>query len=252
MSKETLFDEGKNLFKLQHYNEALVAFETALLFTDKDDVARNGERVVRSMILFAKGEVLFELKRYREARASYEEAIERDYSYEKTYRAKSASLLNEAKRLYNAELYQQAGEAYRRAILFDRDPIRKDTYKDSGRDLLVKALGLYESGQLEEAINLYEQAILFDPSNAKVSIVRGRRLDELNQNYKNLSDTDLRIFLGWDDEDEDERSINYVDMIAEGYKGKRKTPYIEAAEETPDPDEYDNYYNEIYDPDYGN
>ncbi len=42
-----------------------------------------------------------------------------------------------------------------------------------------------------------------------------------------------------------------MDMMTKGYEGKRKIPYIEAAEETPDPDEYDYYYNKIYVRDYG-
>ncbi len=45
--------------------------------------------------------------------------------------------------------------------------------------------------------------------------------------------------------------VSNVDMMTKGYEGKRKIPYIEAAEETPDPDEYDYYYNKIYVRDYG-
>src|SRR5690348_4187370 len=72
---ERLIAEGEALVQQEHYEEALAAFEQALIVAPQDAVARHG-----------KGLALAKLNHLEEARAAFEQAIALDSKYARAWR----------------------------------------------------------------------------------------------------------------------------------------------------------------------
>lgn len=242
--RETLLKTERNLYDLKHYGLAFVIRKAALLFNE----GTNSCITIGKINRLPKETLFVQEGNSVQPKPSHEQTKRYDYTDDaKEYRAKVANLLREAKRLYEVRNYGQAGLVYEQ--LAHLDPNYEDIYKDKGRDLLLGALDLYLIERYEEALDAYKQALQFDPSNARVSIVRGRTIDKLKHAAQTPKDKSVlsseQIDIYFEDEHEDDITINYNELMGEGYDGKSKVLYTDDVEdETADPDEYDPYYNQ--------
>jgi tetratricopeptide (TPR) repeat protein/tRNA A-37 threonylcarbamoyl transferase component Bud32 len=138
-TKEQWLDEGNTLHNLQHYQEALQAYEQAIKldanFADAHD---------------ARGDALYSLNRYQEALVAYERAIKLDPKYAHAYEGKGNVL-------YDLKRYQEALAAYERAIQLDAGSAA--AYNGKGD-------ALYYLNHYQEALLAYERAIQLDPTSA--------------------------------------------------------------------------------------
>lgn len=193
-----LYDEGTRLFELKLFQEALEAFEVAILVQRRalrtDD---SSMYIALGETLIAKGEVLFKLKQYQEVITTYNE-IQVVYRHDmQTYKVKSASLIVKARSLYKERQYLKSYAAYKRAILFDPNPRYKNEYEYKSKILLSRSQEFYELGQYEQYEAAYADAITFNPDNRSAKTNR-RRLNE-NRGMEDRTD--------------------YFKMMTEGYLG---------------------------------
>ena len=154
-TKELWLNRGDNHYDAERYDEALNAFEQALLLDPNDATAHYG-----------KGLTLYSLQRYDEAIIAFDHAILLNPDFTPAYINKSAALL--ALQLYD-EVILTAEQATR------CDPNLALAYNNKGAAL--KELGLYT-----EAVAAFEQAIRLDPNSTIAYYNKGLALKDL-QHY---------------------------------------------------------------------
>lgn len=269
------FDKGKEFFKHEHNNMALEAYEEAIKF---QKLMLTSDNITTSIsladTLIAKGEVLFQLKRYQEIIRLYKE-VRKIYREDKqVYEAKSIALMEKARLLYLQSDYAASYAAYTRSILFDPNDLYKADYRNKSKDLLITTLKLYEEGRYEEAIVSYRKAVQFDPYSEIVKVATNDDIDNLKflRQLIEPQTPQMRDFHTPDTLDalDDKREqdikpvimsgkrhqinteeIAWFELMTEGKDGIRKASilYIAGIEEVADPDDYDPYHNQYYDPD---
>ena len=138
-TREQWLDEGNNLHNLQHYQEALEAYDQAIEQDPHFADAYDG-----------RGDALYSLNRYQEALAAYERAIQLDPNYAHAYEDKGNLL-------YDLKHYHEALAAYERAIQLD---------SSSAVSFNGKGDALYYLNHFQEALLAYERAIQLDPTYA--------------------------------------------------------------------------------------
>ncbi len=148
-TKEQWLDEGHTHYDAKRYDEALDAYERAILLDPSFARAYNG-----------KGNALYYFKRYEEALAAFERAILLDPDCAPAYNGKGNAL-------YYFKRYEEALAAYERAILLDPDCA--PAYNGKGN-------ALYYFKRYEEALAAYERAILLDPTDALAYNGKGNAL----------------------------------------------------------------------------
>jgi tetratricopeptide (TPR) repeat protein len=156
-TKEQWLADGLTNHKAGHYEQALRAFDQAMLI-DPDYA-----RAYRS-----KGDVLYDFKRYAEALAAYEQAIRLDPDHARIYRNRG-DILRHLKR------YEEALAAYEQAIRLE--PNLAPNYNEKGN--LLFSLKRYE-----EALAAYEAAIRLDPGFASAYNNMGNALSRLKRYFE--------------------------------------------------------------------
>lgn len=136
LTKSQWLDEGNRLFNINHYSEALLAFERSIQLDPSFAEAHE-----------AKGSALYYLGRLPEAQVAYEVAIQLDPTYAPAYSGK-ANVLSELKH------FDEAITFYKKAIQLE--PQLVDAY-------IGKANALYYKKRYEDALVAYEQATKLDP-----------------------------------------------------------------------------------------
>ncbi len=193
-TKEEWLAEGLTNHKAGHYEQALRAFDQAMLI-DPDYA-----RAYRS-----KGDVLYALKRYEEALAAYEQAIRLDPNYARMHR-------NRGDILKHLGHYEEALAAYEQTIRLEPNVARD--YNNKGNVLFSlkryeEALAAYETAtrldvgfadaynnkgntlarltRYLEALVAYEQAIRLNPGDATTYNNNGRTLHHLGRYHEALA-----------------------------------------------------------------
>ncbi len=128
---------GSLYLKVEHYQEAILAFEQALQLDPDDAVAYNG-----------KGLALANLQFYQDALIAYEQAIVLNPYFTNAY-------LNKGSVLCNLKRYQEALPVCERAIQLE--PNNASAFN-------LKGLVLEKLGRYEEALAVLDQAIQLDPN----------------------------------------------------------------------------------------
>lgn len=119
-----LIEEGKKLFQLARYDDALLIYDQALLFCfdvverHNIDIAKDKICVMKLDIMIKKGEELFELKNYEKARETFEKAITYNPSTQNIYMKKGQYLHEEALRLFKLKKYDEALESLNGMVRF--------------------------------------------------------------------------------------------------------------------------------------
>ncbi len=147
-------DEGNTYYNLQKYDEALVAYEQAIILDPNSATAYHN-----------KGFTLYVLKRYDEALAVCEQAMILDPNSATAY-------YNKGVVLYVLKRYDRALAAYEQAIRFNPNSAR--AYVDKGN-----VLGNLK--RYDRALAAYEQAIRFDPNSARAYYNKGLTLNNLGK-----------------------------------------------------------------------
>jgi tetratricopeptide (TPR) repeat protein len=156
-TKEQWLAEGLTNHKAGHYEQALRAFDQAMLI-DPDYA-----RAYRS-----KGDVLYDLKHYEEALAAYGQAIRLDPDHARIY-SNRGDILRHLKR------YEEALTAYEQAIRLE--PNLAPNYNEKGNVL-------FSLKRYEEALAAYEAAIRLDPGFASAYNNMGNALSRLKRYFE--------------------------------------------------------------------
>ena len=153
-SAKEWFNEGYALYKHKQYEEAIAAYEQAILLNPNYADA-----------YINKGAALNDLKRNEEAIAAYERAIRLDPNDADAY-------INKGNALRDLKRYEEALAAYEQAIHFD--PNSALAYNGKGN-------AHYGLKRYKEALAAYEQAIRLDSNYAGAYHNKGLALDQLGR-----------------------------------------------------------------------
>ena len=153
-TKEEWLEEGLTHHQAGHYEQALKAFDQAILIDPDYD------RAYRS-----KGDVLYDFKRYEEALAAYEQAIRLDPNHARIHRNRG-DILRHLKR------YEEALAAYEQALRLEPNVARN--YNNQGN-------ALFSLKRYEEALVAYETATRLDASFADAYNNKGNALSRLTR-----------------------------------------------------------------------
>ena len=156
-TKEQWLAEGLTNHKAGHYEQALRAFDQAMLI-DPDYA-----RAYRS-----KGDVLYDFKHYEEALAAYGQAIRLDPDHARIYS-------NRGDILMHLKRYEEALAAYEQAIRLV--PNLAPNYNE-------KVNVLFSLKRYEEALAAYEAAIRLDPGFASAYNNMGNALSRLKRYFE--------------------------------------------------------------------
>ena len=156
-TKEQWLAEGLTNHKAGHYEQALRAFDQAMLI-DPDYA-----RAYRS-----KGDVLYDFKHYEEALAAYGQAIRLDPDHARIYS-------NRGDILMHLKRYEEALAAYEQAIRLE--PNLAPNYNEKGNVL-------FSLKRYEEALAAYEAAIRLDPGFASAYNNMGNALSRLKRYFE--------------------------------------------------------------------
>src|SRR5713101_4025030 len=153
-SAQQWFEEGNTLSKLQHFEEAITAYDQAI-----------GLNPSYADTYYNKGTALLTLKRAEEDIATYDQVIRLNPSHATAYYNKGLAL-SELQRV------EEAITAYDQAV--GLDPSHATAYYNKG-------LALSELQRFEEAITAYDQYLLLNPSNVDAYINKGYALEKLGK-----------------------------------------------------------------------
>ncbi len=153
-TKQAWLASGNALFNLKRYEQALFAYEQALLLDPHYAVA-----------YYNKGNVLYNLKRYEEALEAFKQALRVNPDYTYAYTGKGNVLRN-------LERHEEALQAYEQALRLD--PNFAGTYNGKGN-------ALRDLKRHEEALAAYEQALRLDPNYIAAYNNKGITLHDLKQ-----------------------------------------------------------------------
>ena len=154
-TKEEWLEEGNILDGLKRYEEAVAAFDHAILLNPNYAAA-----------YYNKGNALRNLKRYEEALVTYDYATQLNPNYVSAHINKGATL-NDLKR------NEEALAALEYAIQLNP--------KDAVAAYINKGVALNDLKRNEEAIYAYKNAILLDPNDARAYNNKGNALRDLNR-----------------------------------------------------------------------
>ena len=246
---KVLFNEGKRLFELKHYQEALHALEIAILLQRKILQITNTGYVALGETLICKGEVLFRLKRFQEIPDVYKE-VRIAYNHNPSlYSAKSCSLIQKARDYYSGGYYLKSYAAYKRAILFNPKPDYIAEYEIKSEGLLLRSLDFYEDNQYETAFMTYDAAIQFNPDSLKKVLVQAREISEVRQfwySQKNRLNNNSQTLNRGGEKRKVEEAIDYKELMGGEHDDVvvKKAP-IFREEDTDAPDYYYKLYQEF-------
>ncbi len=182
------YEEGKTLYYLRRYEEAVAALEQAIELDSRkaDRIALLAfEQAIKldpkkAVYHYDKGRAFYNLKQFEEAIAAFEQAITLDpkkavYHYDK------------GRAFYDFKHNREASVAFEQAIKLD--PKKAVYHYDKGR-------AFYNLKQFEEAIAAFEQAIKLDPNKAVYHYDKGRAFYDFKQYEKAIAAFEQAIKLG--------------------------------------------------------
>ncbi len=173
------FKKANALHNLKQYDEAINAYNKAIAIDPEFAPA-----------LYYKGRVLLDLKRYDEAIASFDKAIAikpsydaalsekehtlwlRDHSHGKEPSDRAIAFLNKGIALYDLKQYDEAINAYNKAIAID---------PEYANNFYNKGLALYKSGRYDEAITTLNKAIAINSNEFDNFYSKGLALYQLGR-----------------------------------------------------------------------
>ena len=157
-------DKGYSLLNTGQYDEALAAFNTAIIFDPNAASAWNG-----------KGQTLVNLGRYDEALVADNKAIELDPNDANAWSGQGLAL-------FMLGRYDEALVADNKAIELVSNNAYVGNYKGNIANLWnSKGLTLFMLGRYDEALAAFNKAIELDPNNAKAKTNRDVVLSKLSQ-----------------------------------------------------------------------
>ncbi len=185
-SSEQWFQDGNALYKLNQYEEALVAYGQAIglnpnyakVYNNKGNAFYNLNRYEEALAAYeqaiglnpndataytGKGNALSDLKRYEEALAAHDQAIGLNPNYAGAYN-------NKGNALQALNRYEEALATYEHAI--GLNPNDATAYNNKGN-------ALYNLSRYEEALAAYDQTIRLNPNYAGAYNNKGNALDRL-------------------------------------------------------------------------
>ncbi|MBV9616825.1 MAG: tetratricopeptide repeat protein, partial [Ktedonobacteraceae bacterium] len=160
--------DGVTKYTEKRYEEALDAYEQAILLNPENALAHSG-----------KGNALYCLKRYEEALAAYNQAILFDTENALTY-------YNIGTTLYYLKRYDEAIAAYEWTIVLDSN----DAFAYNGKGNALRRLRRYA-----EALEACEKAVILDPDNALAHNSKGNILYDLKRYEQALTDYNQALLL---------------------------------------------------------